>query len=112
MNEAIANVSTGQITYAVRDTEIDGKLISEGDILGIVESKINEVGKDIYEVCETIIDNMCNKDSELITILYGEGVEDSKLAELIQNLEEKYPDKDIQSYNGKQPLYYFIVSVE
>jgi uncharacterized protein len=112
MNEAIANVSTGQITYAVRDTEMDGKLISEGDILGIVESKINEVGKDIYEVCEAIINNMCNEDSELITILYGEGVEESKLDELVQNLEEKYPDKDIQSYNGKQPLYYFIVSVE
>ena len=112
MNEAIAKVSTGQITYAVRDTEMDGKLIYEGDILGIVESKINEVGKDIYKVCEAIIDNMCNDAAELITILYGEGVEDSKLTELVQNLEKKYPDKDIQSYNGKQPLYYFIVSVE
>lgn len=112
MTEAIANVSTGQVTYAVRDTEMDGKRILEGDILGIVENKINQVGKDIYKVCETIIDNMCNEDSELITVLYGEGVEDAKLANLIENLEEKYPDKDIQSYNGKQPLYYFIVSVE
>ncbi len=112
MNEAIANVSTGQVTYAVRDTEMDGKTILEGDILGIVESKINTVGKDIYEVCETMIDNMSDEDSELITILYGEGVEDDKLSQLVQSLENKYPDKDIQSYNGKQPLYYFIVSVE
>ncbi|MCM0648717.1 DAK2 domain-containing protein [Clostridium swellfunianum] len=112
MKDAIANVSTGQVTYAVRDTEMDGKKISEGDILGIVESKINEVGKDKYEVCEAIIDNMCNEDSELITILYGEGVEEKKLEELVESLERKYPDKDIQSYNGKQPLYYFIVSVE
>jgi uncharacterized protein len=112
MNEAMANVSTGQITYAVRDTEIDGKAIAEGDILGIVESKITEVGKDIYRVCDDIISKMCKDDSELITILYGEGVEEAKLDELIEQLEKKYPDKDIQSYNGKQPLYYFIVSVE
>jgi uncharacterized protein len=112
MTEAISKVATGQVTYAVRDTEMDGKVISEGDILGLVEGKINEVGKDAYQVCEKIIENMCNEDSELITVLYGEDAEEDKVNELIQTLEEKYPDKDIQSYNGKQPLYYFIVSVE
>jgi len=112
MKEALNNVTTGQITYAVRDTEMDGKNINEGDILGIVEGKINEVGNDIYKVCEDIIYNMCDDNSELITILYGEDTEESKVEQLVQNLEEKYPDKDIQSYNGKQPLYYFIVSVE
>lgn len=112
MEESIEKVTTGQITYAVRDTEIDGKTIHEGDILGLVEGKINEVGKDIYEVCETVIHNITKEDSELITILYGENVEESKVQEIVNKLEEKYPDKDIQSYDGKQPLYYFIVSVE
>jgi uncharacterized protein len=55
---------------------------------------------------------MCDEDSELITILYGEETDEAKVFELISKLEDKYPDKDIQSYNGKQPLYYFIVSVE
>jgi uncharacterized protein len=112
MTGAMEKVTTGQVTYAVRDTEIDGKAISEGDILGLLEGKINEVGNNIYEVCEKVIANMCDEDSELITVLYGEEVDDDKVSELIAKLEEKYPDKDIQSYSGKQPLYYFIVSVE
>ncbi|MBL4934939.1 DAK2 domain-containing protein [Clostridium sp. YIM B02515] len=112
MKQSIANVSTGQVTYAVRDTEMDGKNINEGDILGIVEGKISQVGSDIYDVCQSIIINMCNEDSELITIFYGEGADEIKVKLLVEALEEKYPDKDIQSYNGKQPLYYFIVSVE
>lgn len=112
MAGAMDKVATGQITYAVRDTEMDGKAINEGDILGLLEGKINEVGNDIYEVCEKVIANMCNEDSELITILYGEETDEAKVSDLISKLEDKYPDKDIQSYNGKQPLYYFIVSVE
>lgn len=112
MTEAIEKVTTGQVTYAVRDTEMDGKAINEGDILGLLEGKITVVGNDIYEVCETVITNMCDENSELITVLYGEETDEAKVSELVSKLEEKYPDKDIQSYNGKQPLYYFIVSVE
>ncbi|MCM8710581.1 DAK2 domain-containing protein [Clostridium sp. SYSU_GA19001] len=112
MEEAIKNVITAQITYAVRDTEMDGKKISEGDILGLVEGKINEVGKDVYEVCETVINNITKESSELITIFFGQDVEENKVNLLVEKLEEKYPDKDIQSYNGKQPLYYFLIAVE
>ncbi|MFL0246989.1 DAK2 domain-containing protein [Candidatus Clostridium stratigraminis] len=112
MNEAIEKVTTGQVTYAVRDTEMDGKAINEGDILGLLEGKINVVGNDIYEVCENVLANMCDENSELITILYGAETDEAKVSELVSKLEEKYPDKDIQSYNGMQPLYYFIVSVE
>jgi uncharacterized protein len=112
MEKAIAKVSTGQVTYAVRDTEMDGKVISKGDILGLVESKINEVGKDAYEVCEKIIYNMFKEDTELITILYGNGCNPDKVNKLIETLEEKYPEIDIQCYEGKQPLYFFIVSLE
>lgn len=112
MREAIGKVSTAQITYAVRDTEMDGKIIHEGDILGLVEGKINEAGKNIYEVCEAVIDNITNEDSELITIFYGQDVDEDEVKKLVTSIEKKYPDKDIQSYNGKQPLYYFIISVE
>lgn len=112
MKGAINSVATGQITYAVRDTEMDGKVIKEGDILGLVEGKINEVGNDIYEVSEKIICDMVKEDSELITVLYGEETEEEKVGEFVKKLEEKYPELDVQSFSGKQPLYYFIMSVE
>lgn len=112
MKDAIGTVKTGQITYAVRDTEMDGKTIAEGDILGLLEGKINEVGKDAYEVCDKLIENMCDEDSELITIFYGADAEEEKVNKLIEEIEEKYPDMDVQCYDGKQPLYYFIISVE
>lgn len=112
MEEAINSVSSGSITYAVRDTEIDSKNIKEGNILGLIEGEIQEVGEDIFVVCGNIISNMVNEDSELITVFYGKDCEEEKVEKFISSLEEKYPNLDIQSYNGQQPLYYFIVSVE
>jgi dihydroxyacetone kinase-like predicted kinase len=112
MEKAIDAVNSGSVTYAIRDTEIDGKDIKEGNILGLVEGKIEEVGENMFIVCENIVEHMVNEDSELVTVLYGRDCEDEKVKEFISNLEEKYPNLDIQSYNGQQPLYYFIVSVE
>lgn len=112
MNGAISNVISGSVTYAVRDTEIEGKAIKEGNILGLIESKISEVGRDIYEVCEKLLSNMVNEKSELITIFYGKDCDEEKVEEFVNGLEDKYPDIDIQFYSGDQPLYYFIVSVE
>lgn len=112
MNDSLANVATGEVTYAVKDTEDNGRVIKEGDILGLKEGKIDQIGKDIYEVCNTLIDNMVTEDSELITIFYGEDCDEEKVEELVAKLEEKYPDMDVQCFNGMQPLYYFITSVE
>ena len=112
MEEVIGNVSTGSVTYAIKDTEADGMQIKKDDILGLVQEKISQVGNNIYEVCENVLDKMVNEDSELITIYYGEDCEETKVKELVEKLEEKYEDLDIQCYEGKQPLYYFIVSVE
>ncbi len=112
LKEAIKNVATASVTYAVKDTESDGKPIKQGNILGLVENKIKEVGTDIYKVCSDIVDSMITSDSELITIFYGEDCVTSEVEGFISELEEKYPDIDIQHYNGKQPLYYFIASVE
>ncbi|MCB2292045.1 DAK2 domain-containing protein [Clostridium algoriphilum] len=112
LKEAIKNVATASVTFAVKDTESDGNIIKEGNILGLVEQDIKEVGTDIYKVCDDIIGSMITKDSELITIFYGEDCISSKVEEFISTLVSKYPDIDIQCYNGKQPLYYFIASVE
>lgn len=112
MKEAIKKVNTGSITYAVRDTEMDGKVINEGNILGLVEGKIAEVGKDIYEACNNVIDKMVTEESELITIFYGKDCDEDKVQEFIKNIEKKYEDLDVHCYSGEQPLYYFIVAVE
>ncbi|WBW94791.1 DAK2 domain-containing protein [Oceanirhabdus sp. W0125-5] len=112
MIETIDNVSTGSVTYAVKDTESDGREIKANDVLGIVNGKIEIIGNDNLEVCCDIIDAMVDDFSELITIYYGEDCDKDAVEEMIEELEEKYPDMDIECYEGKQPLYYFIVSVE
>lgn len=112
LKEAMEMVKTTSVTYAVRDTEVDGKEIKEGNILGLVEGKIKEVGEDPYKVAEDLIDSSVDEDSELITIFYGKDCEEEKVDALIEKLEEKYEDLDVQCYKGEQPLYYFIMSVE
>ncbi|KHO39325.1 DAK2 domain-containing protein [Clostridium tetani] len=112
MEEGIKGVKTGSVTYAVRDTEVDGKAIKSGDIIGIKEGNIEEVGNDIYEVCEKLIKDMVNEDSELITLFYGEDCDEDKVNEFLEKMEETYEDLDVQCFEGKQPLYYFIISVE
>lgn len=112
LKEAMEMVKTTSVTYAVRDTEVDGKEIKEGNILGLVEGKIKEVGEDPYKVAEDLIDSLVDEDSELITIFYGKDCEEEKVDALIEKLEGKHEDLDVQCYNGEQPLYYFIMSVE
>lgn len=109
---AMENVQSAAVTYAVRDTEMDGIEIKEGNILGLREGKIKEVGTSEYDVAADLIDTMIDEDSELITIFYGEDCEKEKVDEFIASLEEKYEDFDIQCYKGNQPLYYFIIAVE
>jgi len=112
MNKSIQSVSSGAVTYAVRDTEIDGTVIKEGNILGLLESKIIEVGEDVYSVTEDLISKMVTDDSELVTLFYGNECDSSKVEEFVNQIEEKYSDMDVQCYNGGQPLYYFLISVE
>lgn len=112
LNDVIGAVKTGSVTYAVRDTEIDGINIKEGNMLGLVEGKIKEVGEDKKLVAEKVLEDMIDEDSELITVYYGEDVTDEEAYEFTSRLESKYEDLDIQSYKGNQPLYYFLISVE
>lgn len=112
MNESVYSVTSGSVTYAVRDTEMDGIEIKEGNILGLIEGKIKEVGQDPYKVASDLLSEMVTEDSELITVFYGSDSDPSKVEELMESVEEKYSELDVQYYDGGQPLYYFLVSVE
>ncbi len=112
LKNAINEVKTGSVTYAVRDTEIDGINIKEGNMLGIVEGKIKEVGEDKKEVAGKVLADMIDEESELVTVYYGEEVSDEEAKNFENELQEKYDDLDIQFYKGNQPLYYFLISVE
>ena len=112
LKEILATVKTGSVTYAVRDTEVNGKVIVSGNKLGLVEGKILEVGEDTLEVAEKVIEDMIDDDSELITLYYGEDITKEEVEGFVSKLEEKYRDFDIQYYEGNQPIYSFFISVE
>lgn len=112
LNNTIEEIKTGAVTYAVRDTEIDGINIKEGNMLGLVEGKIKEVGEDKKEVASKVIKDMVDEDSELITVYYGEEVSDEDADDFQNELQKEYEELDIQVYKGNQPLYYFLISVE
>lgn len=112
LKNAAEEVKTGSVTYAVRDTEIDGIVIKEGNMLGLVEGKIKEVGENKISVAGKVIEDMIDDECELITVYYGEDVSDDEAHELENELQNKYEDLDIQFYKGNQPLYYFLMSAE
>jgi DAK2 domain fusion protein YloV len=112
MTSSIHSIKTGQITYAVRNTSFDDKEIKEGDILGLIDGKINNLGTDVLKVSESLIEAMVSDDDELITILYGKDISEDDTNTLIDRIQKKYPDCEVQSYSGGQPLYYYIISVE
>ena len=112
MKEALSMVKTGQITYAVRDTHIDDKEIKEGNIMGIGDDSILAVGEDIAEITKETIDLMADEETELISVYYGEDITEEDANALGEELQEKYPDCEVEVYEGGQPIYYYVVSVE
>ena len=112
MLEEIKNVKTGQMTYAVRDTHIDDKEIHEGDIMGIGDSGILAVGKDLEETTKELIANLVDEDSERISIYYGEEVSEEEAEKFAGEIEELYPDVDVDIQFGGQPIYYYVLAVE
>ena len=112
MLEEIKNVKTGQVTYAVRDTHIDDKEIHEGDIMGIGDSGILAVGKDLEETTKELIANLVDEDSQLISIYYGEEVSEEEAEKFAGEIEELYPDVDVDIQFGGQPIYYYVLAVE
>ena len=112
MSSEMKNVKTGQVTYAVRDTSMDGKEIKQNDIMGIGDKTILSVGKDIEETTIDMLSQLIDEDSELISVYYGEDVSSEQVDSLTAKLEETYPDLDLEVHSGGQPIYYYIVSVE
>ncbi len=112
MLEEIQHVKTGQITYAVRDTHIDDKEIHEHDIMGIGDHGMLAVGHSVREVALETVKAMMDEDSELISVYYGEDVDEEAAEELLSELEESYPDCDVELNYGGQPIYYYVISVE
>ena len=112
MTAEMTNVKTGQVTYAVRDTEIDGKVIKENDIMGIGDSGIIAVTKDIKETTIEMLKELITEDSEIVSIYYGADVNEDDANEIVSELSEIFDGVDIEVNYGGQPIYYYIVSVE
>ena len=114
MNKAIGRVTSGQLTYAVRDTEIDGIEIKKDDILGMVEGKIVTVGKDIDDVLNRVVSQMVDEDTEFLNVYYGKEIKKPQADVMLKALETKYADDEIEVsfQKGGQPLYYYIISAQ
>ena len=112
MIEAIGTVKTGEITYAVRDTNIDDHDIRKGDFMGIGDKKILSVGTDMDQVVIEMITAMVDDSSELISLYYGADVSDGDAGALKDKIAERFPGLDVDIQRGGQPVYYYITSVE
>ncbi|MBQ9563289.1 MAG: DAK2 domain-containing protein [Lachnospiraceae bacterium] len=114
MTESLEMVQSGEVTYAVRDTSVEGKIIHQGDIMGIGDEGILAVTESVDETVLDMIEEMVNEDSEMITLYYGADVAESEAESLGEQLRSRYEEVDIEVevHFGGQPIYYYIVSVE
>ena len=112
MMAEIENVKTGQVTYAVRDTEIDGKTIKQNDFMGIGDKSILSVGTDLRATTLKMVDAMVDEDSAIVSIYFGSDSDEDSANELAAAIEEKYPDVEVEVNDGGQPIYYYVISVE
>ena len=108
----IENVKTGQVTYAVRDTEIDGFEIHENDYMGIGDKSILAVGKDLSATTLEMVDAMIDEDSAIVSIYFGEEADEEAANALADAITEKHSDLEVEVNNGGQPVYYYMISVE
>lgn len=112
MTHAIDNVASGQVTYAVRNTTMNGFKLKEGDIIGLDNKRILAKGESIEETTLALIKALKNDEHEIITLYYGEGVSEEEAAALTEKVTEQYPDCDVDCHCGGQPVYYYMVSLE
>ena len=112
MMAEIENVKTGQVTYAVRDTEIDGKTIKQNDFMGIGDKSILSVGTDLMATTLEMVDAMVDEDSAIVSIYFGSDSDEDSANELAAAIEEKYPDVEVEVNDGGQPIYYYVITVE
>lgn len=112
MKEAFSNVTTGQVTYSVRDSEINNRKINKDDIIGISKGEVVSNGDNIEEVSFDLIKSIVDEDSSLISIYYGNGITEDEARKLADLIKSEYEDFDVEVLYGGQPLYYYIFSVE
>ena len=112
LEEAIKNVKTGQVTYAVRDTHIDDKEIHEGDIMGIGDHGILAVGQSVEETTKEMLSQLVDEESELISLYFGQDVLEEDAESFAEEVANLYPDVDVDVHMGGQPIYYYVLSVE
>ena len=112
MLESLSTVKSGQLTYAVRDTSIDGKEIKKDNYLGLGDNGLASVGTDMDDTLIDMLSEFVDDESELISVYYGEDIDENKAEELVYKIEEKFDGVDVELQYGGQPVYYYIVSVE
>lgn len=112
MTDAFANVKTGQVTYAVRDTSIDGVEIHKDDFMALAEGKIVLSTPALKDAAEKVVVDLVDEDAEIVTVIYGEDTTEHDATELVAFIEKNYPDVEVELFNGKQGLYPYIISVE
>lgn len=112
MTVEMKKVKSGQVTYAVRDTNMDGKEIKQGDIMGLDEKTILSVGSDIGDTTYELVCGLTDEDSELISLYYGEEITEEAAEALADRVREKFPDAEVEVHFGGQPIYYYVLSVE
>ena len=112
MKAALTNVKSGEVTFAIRDSEINGVHVKKDDFIGIMEKEIVSDNKDKLEVLKTVLSKMVDEDSSLITLIVGEGVSDEEVEKAKEYIAEKYSDLDLDLHIGGQPVYSFLIGVE
>lgn len=112
MTEAVQQIRSGQVTYAVRDTSIDGKEIKQGDIMGLSDKTIEVVGSDVKETTLRLIDALKDEETELLTLYYGAESSEEEAQEIAAAVCEKYEEIEVEVEYGGQPIYYYFISVE
>lgn len=112
MQQALQQVQSGQVTYAVRDTQMDGMDIRQGDYIGIYNGKIVVSEPDCVASCQALIDRMAENGAEIVALYSGEDASEEMTRRLIEYVEEAYPELELEVHDGGQPLYYYIISAE
>jgi dihydroxyacetone kinase-like predicted kinase len=112
MKEAMANVKSGQVTFAIRDTVIDDVEVKKDQFIALFGKKIVSCNKDKIEVTLTMLSEMVDESSSIITLIYGEDATSEEVEKLSERIQELYPDVDLDVREGNQPVYSFIIAVE
>lgn len=112
MTQAMTEIQSGQVTYAVRDTQFDGKEIKQGDFMGLNDKQILAVGKDVNEVALALVTEMAKEDSELVSLYYGEAVTEEQAEELAEKIREEHEEMEVEVNYGGQPVYSYLLSIE